>query len=88
MASLVSGDVSSDAQWSKRRCSSTSLCAHDMHGATHTSAWLMLQGTDAASSKYACDYSNRLCEWTPRYIFGATVMGDKVWQTAWRLRSS
>jgi hypothetical protein len=31
-----------------------------------------------ASSKYACDYSNRLCQWNARYMFGATVLGDKV----------
>eukprot|EP00883_Tetradesmus_obliquus_P003960 jgi/Sobl393_1/14275/SZX72377.1 len=31
-----------------------------------------------ASSKYACDYSNRLCQWNARYMFGSTVLGDKV----------
>eukprot|EP00878_Enallax_costatus_P007068 GHUV01007407.1.p1 GENE.GHUV01007407.1~~GHUV01007407.1.p1 ORF type:complete len:480 (+),score=85.04 GHUV01007407.1:927-2366(+) len=29
-----------------------------------------------ASSKYACDYSNRLCQWNAIYMFGGTVMGD------------
>eukprot|EP00878_Enallax_costatus_P025166 GHUV01026895.1.p1 GENE.GHUV01026895.1~~GHUV01026895.1.p1 ORF type:complete len:195 (+),score=33.29 GHUV01026895.1:122-706(+) len=32
----------------------------------------------SAPSKYACDYSNRLCEWKARYMFGATVLDDKA----------
>jgi hypothetical protein len=38
---------------------------------------VLLQAANA-SSKYACDYSNRLCQWNARYMFGATVLGDKV----------
>jgi hypothetical protein len=31
-----------------------------------------------ASSKYACEYSNRLCQWQASYAFGAAVVEDKV----------
>ncbi|WIA16706.1 hypothetical protein OEZ85_013362 [Tetradesmus obliquus] len=31
-----------------------------------------------ASSKYACDYRNKLCQWSARFMFGATVLDDKA----------
>lgn len=39
---------------------------------------LLAAAADAASSKHACDFSNRLCQWPATYKFGATVLGDKV----------
>eukprot|EP00879_Flechtneria_rotunda_P012921 GHRR01013494.1.p1 GENE.GHRR01013494.1~~GHRR01013494.1.p1 ORF type:complete len:1269 (+),score=413.90 GHRR01013494.1:1918-5724(+) len=66
-----------------------SSCCHGLP-ARLTRAWRMaglvlllllgghLVGCHAASSKYACDYSNRLCQWNARYMFGATVIGDKA----------
>eukprot|EP00878_Enallax_costatus_P014306 GHUV01014964.1.p1 GENE.GHUV01014964.1~~GHUV01014964.1.p1 ORF type:complete len:891 (+),score=167.30 GHUV01014964.1:456-3128(+) len=37
---------------------------------------LCYSGVDAKSSKYACEFSNRLCQWQARYAFGAAVIGD------------
>lgn len=46
--------------------------------ATDTAVWSTPQGGDAVPGKHLCDYRNRLCEWTARYIFGATIIGDMV----------
>jgi len=51
---------------------------------THMSAGVvrplmsLLQVLCAGSSKVACDYSNRLCQWNASYAFGAAVLGDLV----------
>jgi hypothetical protein len=37
-----------------------------------------VQVKGAASSKYACDYSNSLCQLPASYMFAATVMAGKV----------
>ena len=39
--------------------------------------WLVLY-MPAVSSKHACGYSNRLCQWQSSYAFAATVVEDKV----------
>ena len=38
----------------------------------------LVQARCAGSSKVACDYSNRLCQWNATYAFGATVLGGLV----------
>jgi hypothetical protein len=44
------------------------------------SALLVMQAPPVAagSSKVACDYSNRLCQWNASYAFGGAVLGDLV----------
>jgi hypothetical protein len=39
--------------------------------------WLVLS-IPAVSSKHACGYSNRLCQWQSSYAFAATAVEDKV----------
>jgi hypothetical protein len=41
-------------------------------------AALLPQVLAAGSSKVACDYSNRLCQWNATYAFGGAVLGDLV----------
>jgi hypothetical protein len=41
-------------------------------------ALCVLQALCSGSSKVACDYSNRLCQWNASYAFGAAVLGDLV----------
>ena len=38
----------------------------------------VLQARCSGSSKVACEYSNRLCQWNATYAFGATVLGGLV----------
>lgn len=46
---------------------------------THaTACFVSPQVLGVGSSKVACDYSNRLCQWNATYAFGATVLGDLV----------
>lgn len=48
------------------------------HIAVATHVVPLLQVVGAGSSKVACDYSNRLCQWNASYVKGAAVLGDLV----------
>eukprot|EP00878_Enallax_costatus_P025014 GHUV01026731.1.p2 GENE.GHUV01026731.1~~GHUV01026731.1.p2 ORF type:complete len:127 (+),score=22.20 GHUV01026731.1:509-889(+) len=53
-------------------------CLVLLAGPTAAGCCMYARQVDAKSSKYACEFSNRLCQWQARYAFGAAVIGDMV----------